>query len=663
MLWGEKKLSPMETVFTATASPVLGFAAARLASSGWKGVAEAGGKYVGVPSTIIRGFSPAIADRWVRFEGTVRRRGHEAITQGDVFISKASKLPKAVQAALTSSLFSGDKTRTQTLLSRLGDKELSHDLSQLQTTLKSLGKELKSLGLIKGVIEDYFPRMVKDLPGLLNKLGVENKATLTKILSTARQDAFKRGDNLSQLEEASLVRNYLMGVYRKGKPDFTKSRVLEEIPEEFLPYYSSLAESYHTYANAAVASIEKAKFFGKAHVIEDGKTNLHQSIANLIAEELNSGKLPPEKVDTVAAIMRARFGPGERGPSVALQTVGDVMTLGLLGNFKATLTQVGDLATSAVVHGYVPTILALMKQAKGTRPITARELGFADYISEEFAGQATSTRAVNKTLKAVGFSSLDLMAKTTTVNAALIKSQRQLRTPEGQAKFTKRWGDGYTPQELQQLITDLQGKKITPLVKDYLFSEMSQTQPVSRAELPQAYLEHPDGRILYKMKSFTIKQLGLVHEEGIRKIARGEVKEGAAFLLRYATTLTVAGVPIAAVKAWLEDKPFDLPAAAMDNMLKTFGWSQYALEKMKEGKPVQGAWTLVAPPWKMFDEIASKDPKAWKYMPGVGFMLESRLMGGRERAEKLQKGRENKESDLYKLRKEQRELRKEMRGG
>jgi hypothetical protein len=133
--------------------------------------------------------------------------------------------------------------------------------------------------------------------------------------------------------------------------------------------------------------------------------------------------------------------------------------------------------------------------------------------------------------------------------------------------------------------------------------------------------------------------------------------------LRYAVTLTAAGVPIAAVKAWLEDKPFDLTSSAMDNLLKTFGWSQYALEQMREGKPVQGAWTLVAPPWRMFEEILTGDKKAWRYAPGVGFMVESRYMGGKERAEKFKQQRELHSSEYYKWEKQQREEMKAMREG
>mgnify|MGYP006325875241 FL=1 len=39
---------------------------------------------------------------------------------------------------------------------------------------------------------------------------------------------------------------------------------------------------------------------------------------------------------------------------------------------------------------------------------------------------------------------------------------------------------------------------------------------------------------------------------------------------------------------------------------------------MKQGKPLEAAVDVVAPPYKMFDTIISQDPAAMQYIPVVG---------------------------------------------
>ena len=106
--------------------------------------------------------------------------------------------------------------------------------------------------------------------------------------------------------------------------------------------------------------------------------------------------------------------------------------------------------------------------------------------------------------------------------------------------------------------------------------------------------------------------------------------------------MTASGVSIAAVKNYIEGKPFDLGPAAMDNLLKTFGWSQYMVDKLKEGKPTEAVGGAILPPYQMIDDIVSRDPKALRYIPLVGPWVEAHLGGGKERAEKKAQREENK---------------------
>ena len=88
-------------------------------------------------------------------------------------------------------------------------------------------------------------------------------------------------------------------------------------------------------------------------------------------------------------------------------------------------------------------------------------------------------------------------------------------------------------------------------------------------------------------------------------------------------------------------------------MLKTFGWSKYvsdmmfgvstdeAKERRAKGenvraqppKPIQALGNMAAPPYQMYEQIVTGDPKAIQYLP-----LGGRLLYERKRAKEAKKG-------------------------
>ena len=56
--------------------------------------------------------------------------------------------------------------------------------------------------------------------------------------------------------------------------------------------------------------------------------------------------------------------------------------------------------------------------------------------------------------------------------------------------------------------------KITDNTKLVLFNKLLDFQPVAKSEMPQVYLENPNGRIFYMLKSFTLKQFDIFSKRG-----------------------------------------------------------------------------------------------------------------------------------------------------
>lgn len=73
------------------------------------------------------------------------------------------------------------------------------------------------------------------------------------------------------------------------------------------------------------------------------------------------------------------------------------------------------------------------------------------------------------------------------------------------------------------------------------------------------------------------------------------------------------------LKDWMMGREVNFePTDIAENMLKTFGWSEYMMDKIRQGKPVEAIGGTVLPPYQMFDRIVSQDPRALQYIPVVG---------------------------------------------
>jgi hypothetical protein len=99
------------------------------------------------------------------------------------------------------------------------------------------------------------------------------------------------------------------------------------------------------------------------------------------------------------------------------------------------------------------------------------------------------------------------------------------------------------------------------------------------------------------------------------------------------------------VKDWMlgKDVEPDLPADIGENFFKTFGYSEYILNKVKDKKPVEAAGDVILPPFKMFDKILQADEKAIQYMPLGGKLWYYWFGGGLEDFEKREQDKEYRE--------------------
>lgn len=584
-------------------------------------------KTLGLTSTRLGAISPALLRGARDMEQGVMKRTDQALDAAHPFVEQVSNMKPEEQAAVDNALLNGGE---------LPD-HIVPAYTQVHRLLDGLGRELKSLGRFKEGVSDYFPRMVKDIDGLKEAIGSDNAKGLDKALMDAQA---KSAAPLTDVEQSVIINRWLAAPDRADfLPGYAKARRVGEITPELQKFYEKPTDSLVRYISGAISDIEKAKFFGKdlKNKMEGGKTfvDTEESIGALAQRLQSEGKLnSPAQVNELKSLLRSRFVGGEKSMAGPLQDVRNLSNLGLLGNAWSAATQVGDSLMTVYHQGMKPTYQALVQKVLGKEQLSPKELGIVNHVMEELSTQRMSGKALQAGLKYSAFQAIDQFAKGLGTNAALIKARNMVTTPKGLEHFREKWGEAYG-DAFGQLAADLKEGKITDLTESYAFNELSNMQPISKLEMPQAYLDNPNGRLLYQMKTYMLKQADVVRRDVAQEIKKGNIARGVKNAALLAETYALANMPGDAIKAFLSGQNFDITGLGMvENILQTFGVNRYAADELRQGKVKQVLQDTVTPPaiQMAVDTVGGTD-QALRYIPIIGRGVYDYLGGGNERKE------------------------------
>ena len=593
---------------------------------------------LGLVSTNLGGISQPLLRRARDYERFVMERTDKALDAVTPFIKGIKKLPAAAADALNLALLRNDPGEIAAAIK--GNPVLVAGYRQVQNLLEAFRAEQIGLGRFAAGVNDYFPRVVKDLEGLKEALSLPMRTQLENALAKAEADMIKaRGRGLTDVERSLVVnRSLLASAPNASLPGFAKARGVD-VTADLAQFYMTPTESLLRYIVGAVEDAEVAKFFGKdlaSKKLANGQmaTHVDDSIGNLIQSEIKSGALSADQQLAIKSILESRFKQGEQQMGGFLQDVRNATNIGLLGNFASAATQIGDSLMTAYHHGLMPTLGALRMKLTGSSQITPKEFGLVNHIAEEMGSTRITGKALQTLFKYTGFSAIDQFAKGLNLQAGLIKNQQLAQTPKGQAKLAERWGQAFGA-EFPQLLADLAAKRMSEPVKSLLFSELSNAQPITKLEVPQAYLDHPNGRILYQMKTYMLKQIDIVRRDAYQEIANGNYVKGARNLVALAAAMSLANIPGDIVKDMLAGRPVQLDKIDyVENILQNFGINHYTMSKINAETKAKGvvefAKGTVTPPILSMLSDLDKPERMIKYIPGVGRPLYDREFGGNE---------------------------------
>jgi len=171
--------------------------------------------------------------------------------------------------------------------------------------------------------------------------------------------------------------------------------------------------------------------------------------------------------------------------------------------------------------------------------------------------------------------------------------------------------------------------------------------------MPQGYLNNPDLRLVYSLKTFTLKQIDVVRKKVIQQYKKGNKKEAfknAALLAGYLSIMNTGTKTVKDLITGRDVDPDRLGTDLVFGLLGVYGMNEYNVERLaQDGDIISAAGRIVAPPLNMLealygipyelykqhtDEFGMYDAKLEKYMrdiPGVGPFLYNWFGGGAEK--------------------------------
>lgn len=255
-------------------------------------------------------------------------------------------------------------------------------------------------------------------------------------------------------------------------------------------------------------------------VNSEKQNDIKQSIGAYTLELIQQGRITMEQERILTKALEARFStPHMHAFLSAYRSVTYITTM---GSFFSAISQVQDLAFSIHENGTVLTATNYGKALFGFSKIKVQDIG-VEPIVFEFTDPSKLQKALSLIFKVVGIQLMDRAGKETMINGYYRKLQKQLEDQKIGSIFTDPWLKKFefTLQEQSEIMEALRKNEVNENIKLILFHKLTQYQPITPSQMPANYLTSGNGRILYTLKTYQLKQIDVIRQEGLKNISDG----------------------------------------------------------------------------------------------------------------------------------------------
>ena len=268
-------------------------------------------------------------------------------------------------------------------------------------------------------------------------------------------------------------------------------------------------------------------------------------------------------------------------------------------------------------------------------------------------------KAAHAMYKYGGFKAVDRLGKNVLMQTAILRNRKLMQSYKGKEDFIKQYGKLYTKDEITQLMNDLSSDKLTDIVKQHVASQVMEMQPISRTQMPQFYLDHPGGRLLYQFRTWGLRQLDVIRNRVLRDLFSTDparMANAAKMLPLLYVYVGMANVGLTEAQRFITGRdsklnsPNDLGMASFWSLMSNLSMDRYSMEQAVKKGDFGAYWAQYAPPSveipanvgialskaivaKMNGEDAKVTDQmrlAWKGMGGLARMVDFWFLGGAE---------------------------------
>ena len=604
-------------------------------------------------------------------------------------------------------------------LERHGDDVMTKAFKEAQLINGEFAREFREVGMeVVNRQGGYWGRVVTDPAGLKKLMGSSNlKAMEKEIIQYANKKAGKgrafgvkdinaARQSINDAEYQSILNSYIKaGMVRKGKDGkvstaaATQSRSIDDplnavtdVGEvvNLRGFYADPIKSITNNIRRNTENIEERRLFGTKTGSTDDVIDVDASVEKYLNE---SDITDITQRQQLKELLVSRFTMGKVAPSVFYQTIKNIGLMSALATPKAAMIQIADLGHSVLMANLKNTTKAVMQK----NGITREAIGQGNKIGIEFDTGGTArwdSRAMDKLLnnrigssigvnkkgnefgilgtKADGrgrgigtfFGLTDGFGKETFMKARFNKLHQTMKSPAGRNSFVKEYGIqfGRDTRALMDEIASGNAAAPSPNLKLLMYTELAKIQPLDLSHMSQKYLDNPNGRIVYTLKSFALKQLDIMRRRVAKPLAEGNTREAAQFMAMYTTITGSAWYATNEVRNALWSfgaDPIelpaveDIPAELMWYLLSSTGFiNRYNVRDLQQtGNPLGVLSDGMVPPmgviegavmdsWKTFvtgwddDEFEFANLETVKQIPGgVGLTINMLFGDGKDKKE------------------------------
>lgn len=476
-------------------------------------------------------------------------------------------------------------------------RTFSQEFEGVTDSLARMGtllQESKQVGKGIDLLDDYFPRVSKNHQDFLENT-VRGRAILAKQKDFLEKEATRLGRPLSPSEAEDVIAREL------SKPEITSrlpkaraenKRKFDRIRDEEHEFYMNSSQALESYIHNTSEIVAQRHLIGTAQDAgTEALSDIQFGINKVINQLMDAGEIKVTDMPRIQALLNARLGNGTAQMWNWLGASKNVFYASTLGDFSSAIVQFGDTSLATVLNGMDPSIRAIAKTIanRNSLPdIDASKTFDLIRLSDEMVESRSFAGAVQNIFKWSGFSAVDKFGKNVNIQSTLSKAGQLAQGDDAIAALQKQFGnDIFTPDEWAGVVKDLRSGTVSENLKFLTWNVLSDAQPVSLSEMPATYLNNPNGRIFYAMKSYALKQVDLVRKRGFDLLGTpGRQAEGMEFLARYGAFLGTANLGIEEINQYLMGKEMDRGDHITDDIAwaawKGLGMSKFFIDSFTE---------------------------------------------------------------------------------